>query len=224
MARKPASEQTNTLEDIRDAAFGLFGRHGYDGVSLAKVADAAGITKAAIYWHYDDKLDLYTDCTRQFYAMFRRYIFEAMGARERPAAKVMALFEGTGRLLQDPRIEDGVAGFWLDAKTTDLGAVRDLQVEFEDTARDLLAAIIEDGMEQGEFDLVIPAQQMAQGIISLVVASVLPLRNKTKEQTTSLLRALAHTFFRAHGLEERYAAEALFIGDGDGDDPGETQG
>ena len=71
MARKPASEQPNTLEDIRDAAFGLFGRHGYDGVSLAKVADAANITKAAIYWHYNDKLDLYIDCTRQFYEIFR---------------------------------------------------------------------------------------------------------------------------------------------------------
>ena len=213
MARKPASEQPNTLEDIRGAAFGLFGRHGYDGVSLAKVADAANITKAAIYWHYNDKLDLYIDCTRHFYEIFRLYIFTAMSEREKPAGKLMALFEGTGQLLNDPRIQDGVAGFWLDSKNADLGKVRDLQEELERDARTLLAATIEASIEEGEMDLVIPAEEMAQGIISLVVASVLPLRNKTPEQTRTLLRALAHTFFRAHGLDLTYATEALSIGE-----------
>lgn len=211
MARKPASEQQDTLEEIKLAGFYLFGRHGYDSVSISKVASAAHITKAAIYWHYEDKLALYMDCARSFYELFRGHIFTAMRAQQKPSECILALFEGTGRLLQDERIRGGVAGFWLDARGTDLSGVQALQQEFEEDARAFLASMLEQGVQEGEFTLSIPARDMATAIISLVVASVLPLRFQTPEQTRTLLRSLAHTFFRAHGSEEM-AQRALLIG------------
>ncbi|MFI9505634.1 TetR/AcrR family transcriptional regulator [Nocardia sp. NPDC052566] len=43
---------------IRDAALKLFGSKGFEQTSLREVADAVGITKASLYYHYASKLDL----------------------------------------------------------------------------------------------------------------------------------------------------------------------
>ncbi|WP_225731855.1 MULTISPECIES: TetR/AcrR family transcriptional regulator [unclassified Nocardia] len=43
---------------IRDAAVKLFGSKGFEQTSLREVADAVGITKASLYYHYASKLDL----------------------------------------------------------------------------------------------------------------------------------------------------------------------
>ncbi|WP_028479046.1 TetR/AcrR family transcriptional regulator [Nocardia sp. CNY236] len=47
-----------TKAAIRDAAVRLFGAKGFEQTSLREVADAVGITKASLYYHYASKLDL----------------------------------------------------------------------------------------------------------------------------------------------------------------------
>ena len=44
MARKPAHEQFDTLKAIQDCAFDLFGRYGYDGVSIGDISTAAKLS------------------------------------------------------------------------------------------------------------------------------------------------------------------------------------
>ncbi|MGQ4618467.1 TetR family transcriptional regulator [Nocardia sp. R7R-8] len=48
----------STKSAIRDAAMKLFGAKGFEQTSLREVADAVGITKASLYYHYASKLDL----------------------------------------------------------------------------------------------------------------------------------------------------------------------
>jgi len=50
---------------ILDAAVNLFSIHGYDGVSMRRIAEAAGVSKANIYHHFASKEALY-------YAIMRR--------------------------------------------------------------------------------------------------------------------------------------------------------
>ncbi|MBF6453590.1 TetR/AcrR family transcriptional regulator [Nocardia cyriacigeorgica] len=47
-----------TKQAIRDAAVELFTHKGFEQTSLREVADAVGITKASLYYHYASKLDL----------------------------------------------------------------------------------------------------------------------------------------------------------------------
>ena len=44
---------------ILDAAVRLFSIHGYDGVSMRRIAEAAGVSKANIYHHFSSKEALY---------------------------------------------------------------------------------------------------------------------------------------------------------------------
>jgi AcrR family transcriptional regulator len=47
-------------ERILEAAAKEFSANGYDGASLNRILDAAGISKGAAYYYFDDKADLYT--------------------------------------------------------------------------------------------------------------------------------------------------------------------
>ncbi len=48
----------STKDAIREAAIRLFAAKGFDQTSLREVADAVGITKASLYYHYASKVDL----------------------------------------------------------------------------------------------------------------------------------------------------------------------
>jgi AcrR family transcriptional regulator len=66
-ADRRARERQELHDRILDAARELFARHGYEAVTLRKIAQAIEYTPAAIYGHFQDKDDLIrTLCKRDF--------------------------------------------------------------------------------------------------------------------------------------------------------------
>jgi TetR/AcrR family acrAB operon transcriptional repressor len=59
MARRTKEEALETREQLLDAAERVFLERGVGHASLAEVADAAGVTRGAIYHHFDSKAELF---------------------------------------------------------------------------------------------------------------------------------------------------------------------
>lgn len=59
MVRKTKEEAERTRQLILDAASEVFHEHGVSNASLAQVAAAAGVTRGAVYWHFEDKAALF---------------------------------------------------------------------------------------------------------------------------------------------------------------------
>ncbi|HBZ08053.1 TetR family transcriptional regulator [Massilia haematophila] len=55
MARRTKEEAAATRDSILDAAEQLFVEQGVSRTTLQHIASAAGVTRGAIYWHFDDK-------------------------------------------------------------------------------------------------------------------------------------------------------------------------
>ena len=49
----------NTKEDIMTVALHLFARNGYEAVSVSQIASELGMTKGALYRHYQNKRDIF---------------------------------------------------------------------------------------------------------------------------------------------------------------------
>ncbi len=58
MARKTKEEAKQTRADILDAAIRIFSVRGVSRTTLNDIAKEAGVTRGAIYWHFDNKNDL----------------------------------------------------------------------------------------------------------------------------------------------------------------------
>ncbi|GGY23125.1 TetR family transcriptional regulator [Paludibacterium paludis] len=59
MARKTKEEAELTRQRLIDTAQRLFWEKGVSRTSLADIAQAAGVTRGAIYWHFTDKIALF---------------------------------------------------------------------------------------------------------------------------------------------------------------------
>lgn len=59
MVRKTKAEAAETRHHILDAAEQMFLAQGVARTSLQQVAEAAGVTRGAVYWHFKDKADLF---------------------------------------------------------------------------------------------------------------------------------------------------------------------
>ena len=57
--RKTKEEMLITREKIIQAGFDCFFHNSFEATSLTAVAQAAGVTRGAIYWHFEDKKALY---------------------------------------------------------------------------------------------------------------------------------------------------------------------
>jgi TetR/AcrR family acrAB operon transcriptional repressor len=76
MVRRTKEEAQETRNRILDTAEQVFVKKGVSNTSLAQLAEAAGVTRGAIYWHFRNKADL-------FDAMMSRVVLpmEEMAAR-----------------------------------------------------------------------------------------------------------------------------------------------
>lgn len=59
MPRRTKEDALATRNALLDAAEQVFLRQGVAGTSLNDIAEAAGTTRGAIYWHFKDKADLF---------------------------------------------------------------------------------------------------------------------------------------------------------------------
>jgi TetR/AcrR family transcriptional regulator, acrAB operon repressor len=67
MVRRTKEEALETRSRILDAAEKVFFERGVSRTSLSNIAQTAGVTRGAIYWHFENKGDLFT-------AMFDRVL------------------------------------------------------------------------------------------------------------------------------------------------------
>jgi len=64
MARKTKQQAKITRQEIIDAAIRTFSKYGVSSTSLSNIAEVAGVTRGAIYWHFKNKVDLFSEACK----------------------------------------------------------------------------------------------------------------------------------------------------------------
>ena len=146
MARKPAHLQEDTLGTLRAHAFELFGRFGYEGVSIGDIAKGAKLSKGALYWHFPGKEALYLDCLKRLHGIFNEDVFEPMRQSTDGALGIVIMFQGLVRLFADTRIQHGVAGYWLIPSTPETAELIAAQRSFESESQKAIADALRRGV------------------------------------------------------------------------------
>lgn len=106
MVRKTKEEALATRNLILDTAECVFQRRGVAATSLQEIAQAAGLTRGAIYWHFQNKADI-------FEAMMQRVVLPLeqalnVSAAQEAADPLACLRQGVedllAQLVHDPQI------------------------------------------------------------------------------------------------------------------------
>jgi TetR/AcrR family acrAB operon transcriptional repressor len=110
MPRKTKEEAAATRQALLDAALIVFSQKGYAAARLEDVAEQAGVSRGAIYWHFHSKAELYTtlveETSAQTEEVIRRAVAEGAGildTHRRVMIGLLALLEedATYRAVQE---------------------------------------------------------------------------------------------------------------------------
>lgn len=98
MAKIPASKKDEFYESRRaalaEAAIRLWAEHGFDATSVAKIAEAAGISKGTFYLYFDGKQALLSEVLRR-YTLLPRIEEMAAAIADAPLEEAVSVFVRT---------------------------------------------------------------------------------------------------------------------------------
>ena len=167
----PPFNQSSTKDKnqrIVEAATRVFANKGYAGASVADIADTAAVGKGTVYEYFSSKEDL-------FFAVFEDYMqrsgkqatvsISALGGSA--SERLLALSDATMGLWDDiNEVFTLTMEFWAASASSQMQdrfktAFRDLYKEF----RKVIIALIQEGIERGEFRKDIRIESVAAAMV-----------------------------------------------------------
>jgi AcrR family transcriptional regulator len=159
-------------ERIIEAARRLFAQQGFEEVTMAEVADAAGVARATVFNHFGSKHALVEGITEEVIKYYQAMLRNALADTQTPTpVLVRALFEAMGiGIEEDRRFYRGVfremAKIRLGLDEGGLGQQAGKE------AIELLITLLARGQERGELSKALPAEDLASAFSSLVNGTI----------------------------------------------------
>ncbi len=169
MVRRSKADAEATRTALLDAAEQLFQARGVSRTSLQDIASAAGTTRGAIYWHFEDKADL-------FNAMMERAILPIECGFPDPDAPVadlpdplQALRDGMRNVLQlittDERLRRVFEVMELQVEYhAEMAAVRERHLRMREEYLGLTQQTMKVAAQRADLTLPVPLRSAAQGL------------------------------------------------------------
>ena len=82
--RRTKEDAEKTRQTVLEAALKLFSRDGYSLTTLSRIAKEAGCSRGPIYWHFENKDDLYEAVLAYSQEPLEALVAECSGMRETP--------------------------------------------------------------------------------------------------------------------------------------------
>ena len=153
MARKTPAETQATRQALLHAGLTVFSQQGYAATRLEDVAQAAGVTRGAIYWHFKSKADLYAALVDDASTRLEQVIASARSGGGSFVAITRRVMIRMLAYLEEEETYRAVQGLLL-LKTgvaPDLHAGRQQQMNAIREKEEELAAVMRGGIAAGEF-------------------------------------------------------------------------
>ncbi|RDV25498.1 TetR family transcriptional regulator [Alteromonas aestuariivivens] len=76
--RRTKEDAEKTKQDILDAAVDIFSEKGVAKASLEQIAQAANVTRGAVYWHFKNKIEIFDALHERLHTPFIQRILEGL--------------------------------------------------------------------------------------------------------------------------------------------------
>jgi TetR/AcrR family transcriptional regulator, cholesterol catabolism regulator len=139
---------TETREAIETVSIKLFAKRGIHATSLEEVARRAGISKGAIYWHYDSKEDLLLAVLTRVRSAWRTIVLVDLEQAANPKDQLRILFRNYLSLMTE-HVDLNL--FLQRMRLETSPSIVPVVGKFLSESADLIAGIIENGVKSHAF-------------------------------------------------------------------------
>jgi TetR/AcrR family acrAB operon transcriptional repressor len=165
--RKTKEEAAITRKQLLQAALTVFGRKGYSAATLEEIASEAGLTRGAIYWHFDGKEALYKALVTERSAGINLLAEEILAGDGTPREILRRLLLELFRYVE----ENDEYQALLELAVSKVEVTTGLESIMEETTRGrrllakFLADILRQGIAIGEFRSNLPVEDAAIALV-----------------------------------------------------------
>lgn len=169
-------QRSETAEQILDVAETLIQTRGYSAFSYQDIADALGIRKASIHYHFPSKTDLGVAVVSRYIDRFDTALREVAGNGQLSSMAMLDLY--TQPYLEFARAPDRVClcGALAGEMMALPPGMRERVDHFFTSHQAWLAKLLKRGVERGEFRLPAPASKVARSIFAGLQGALLVKR------------------------------------------------
>jgi AcrR family transcriptional regulator len=172
MARTTGSDGERTEAALREAALTLMARHGYDAVTMRRLAAEVGVQAAALYRYFPTKEDLLFTLMREHMEALLATWETASPTSIDPAARLAAFVRNHIRFHVERRRSTHVSNMELRSLSRErLSAILKLREGYEKQLRQILR----EGAEAGNFQVDDP-KLTAMAIIQMITGVIVWFR------------------------------------------------
>jgi len=178
---------------IIDTAFYLFLKQGYQGTSIQDIMTMTGLSKGAVYYHFQSKKDIYLAVVEQFYFRQMELVGEAdthLPFKERIRNR-FEIFCQISELVERSH-PSGLKFplrsyfiFQLESERDD--AIRELVVQALEAYRSDVLGLVNLAKEKGEIDVNLESEVIAHQLISLIEGSAIHHSTEMEDVGATLL-------------------------------------
>jgi len=155
-------------KELMAIAIDCFARYGYQGTSIDRIANAAGVTKGALYYHFRDKEELLFEAVKDRTVEFEERVVGSVAPIADPAEALAQIGRVCVRIATRNNLRRFILTLMVEALDTNprlSEAFRGIMRRF----RSYLAGIVRVGQERGVFrsdvDATVAAELFAGGVI-----------------------------------------------------------
>ncbi len=169
MVRRTKEEAALTRHQILKAALSVFGAKGYSATTLQEIAREAGVTRGAIYWHFDNKAELYNALIETYSARGATVTRQAVAQGGSLVDILRRIFI---RLLEAVEEEPDLRAImeihlFKTGLSRDLQPGRERQVQAAETLLSGIAEAMRRGIATGELRDDLQPEEMARAFLAL---------------------------------------------------------
>jgi TetR/AcrR family transcriptional regulator, acrAB operon repressor len=170
MARRTKQEAQATRRLILDTAELVFEQRGVSGTSLHEIAKAAGVTRGAIYWHFEDKADLFNAMMERATMPLEEGGVCGFGAHELTLAQMRdGMVAVLRQVVADPQMKRvfGIATHKVEY-IGEMDAVRERHLSIRNGCLADVERTLKQAIKNGELSHRMPARAAAVGLHALL--------------------------------------------------------
>lgn len=158
-------------EQIAEAAMTIVVEQGIGAVTVRRVAEAVGISAAALYRHYKNKGDILAAVLEEHHEFHMANLRRALTTGKTPLDSLRLLYHDIMKLVARYRVLPVI--FLSDVLWFEEKRLRDLKMRHHAAMRDTLRQLVSQAQEQGEIRSDIRAQEIVIHFIGMVAMPAL---------------------------------------------------
>jgi TetR/AcrR family acrAB operon transcriptional repressor len=167
--RRTKEQADQTKQDVLNAALKVFSEKGYAAATLNEIAERAGVTRGAIYWHFEHKAELYGMLIEQAGSISAQVVQAAAGEGgelpeilERVFVRLLQAVEDDPSLRATLEVE-----LFKTAEITELSAIQRKHLAAGERLIENIAGVMRSGIQQGYLRDNLDPVMMARAFVGL---------------------------------------------------------